>query len=73
MARVKAALPKLVMGKVLARNCGATYVVMVESSDDLVLLKMLVGFSDEEYRGYGDWFNVKQHSAATNRIPSGVK
>lgn len=66
-ARVEKALARLT-SDYMNKNMGGLYLVMVETDDDLVMLRMMTGFTDEEYRGYGDWSKMKYTSRAGNRI-----
>lgn len=65
--KVESALKRLT-GDYMNKNMGYHYVVMVDTEDDLIMLKMMTGFTDEEYRGHGDWSQVKYSSKEGNRI-----
>lgn len=55
---------------VMVKNLGHYAVLMVEHEEDVILLRILIGFAAEDYRGYGDWHKKKYNSAETNRITS---
>jgi hypothetical protein len=52
----------------MVQSGGHWHLVMIDTEDDLVMFKLMTGFTDDEYRGYGDWSKMKYHSAAGNRI-----
>ena len=66
-ARVKETLPRL-KGEAMVKNTGPCLVIMLTEDEDVVLMKMITGFTDEDYRGFGDWSNLKYHNAKNNRI-----
>ena len=52
----------------MCQSGGHWLLLMIENEIDLVYLRFGIGFTDEDYRGYGDWSKKKYHSAETNRI-----
>ena len=65
--RIKDACARL-GGDYMLQSGGHWMLLMVAEDDDLILLKMLLGFTDEDYRGKGDWYRKQYHNAADNRI-----
>ena len=62
-----AVLPRL-LGDYMAKNMSYHFVLMIDTEDDLFMTKLLTGFTDEEYRGHGDWSQIKYSTKEGNRI-----
>lgn len=67
--KVKAATRRCT-GDVMHMSGGHWHLLMIDTESDLVFLKLMLGFTDEDYRGCGDWSKMKYSCAAKNRIPN---